>query len=409
MKEIFPGYYKKSEAEIKNIWDSCIICFDANVLLNLYRYSERTRTILLDLIGKFDERIWLPHQSALEYNKNRYEVIIDQEKAYKDFISRIEKIKSDLQSNSKPPFLSDDLHKSLNKVFEKVDSEVNSSIKSYQSFLKDDPVYESISRLFKDKISGQYDQKQLKEIFSQGEVRFENKIPPGYEDAKDKKGVEKFGDLIIWNQIIDKAKKEKRNIIFITDERKGDWWWKLKDGRKTGPRQELTEEIYNIAKVEFHMYSSERFLSYGQQYLSENINKEAVEEIKEMKRSDMEKIIRLKRLRENQAKHLSKNYLDENDVNQKTFHNKQKFLRYKWLRLMDQISKTESLKEEAQNDPNQKLEYIQGLEGHLLNLREEQSRIEEEIENNMFYFNEKKKKWFLRLNNEEKDDGADNE
>lgn len=75
MKELFPGYYRKTEADIKRIWENGIIMFDTNVLLNLYRYSESTQKTILELIKKFSSQIYLPHQAALEYNRNGYEVI----------------------------------------------------------------------------------------------------------------------------------------------------------------------------------------------------------------------------------------------------------------------------------------------------------------------------------------------
>lgn len=110
MKDTFLGYSRKTENEIKKIWLNGIIVFDTNVLLNLYRYSKATRETFVDLIKKFKDKIWLPHQAALEYNKNRYEVISDQEKAYKEFIQKVVQIQKDLQSTSKPPFLSESVH-----------------------------------------------------------------------------------------------------------------------------------------------------------------------------------------------------------------------------------------------------------------------------------------------------------
>ena len=297
MKEIFPGYNKKTESEIKKLWNTGIICFDANVLLNLYRYSNNTRQALLNLIKKFSNQICLPHQSALEYNRNRYEVIADQEKAYKEFMSKIGQIENDLQSNSKPPFLSNELHASLKNVFQEVHSEVESSIKKYCDFLQKDSIYEEIAKIFNNKITPELEEKKLKEIYTEGEDRYSKKIPPGFEDEKTKKGKHKFGDLVLWKQIISKAKESKKPIILITDERKIDWWWKIKDGRNMGPRQELVEEIKLEAGVDFHMYSSERFLSYGQDHLKERVNKKALEEIKEIKRAEIEELERIKKYR----------------------------------------------------------------------------------------------------------------
>lgn len=290
MKDIFPGYYKKNEAEIKQIWENGIIVFDTNVLLNLYRYSDSTRNTILDLISKFSKQIYLPHQAGLEYNRNRYEVIAEQDKAYKEFLDKISQIQKDLQSTNKPPFLSNKIDKNLHSVFEDVSSEVKDSIQKYCDYLKDDPIYNKISDLFKGRITSPFTNEKLAEIYKEGEERFRMKIPPGFEDEKTKEGTRKYGDLVLWKQIINKAKEQQKDVILITDERKIDWWWKIKDGRNMGPHQELIEEIKKEANVDFHMYSSERFLSYGQSFLKEQINQEALKEIQEMKKAEMEEI-----------------------------------------------------------------------------------------------------------------------
>ncbi|WP_204277464.1 PIN-like domain-containing protein, partial [Escherichia coli] len=60
----------------------------------------------------------------------------------------------------------------------------------------------------------------------EGEDRYAKKIPPGYKDAKKDAGeFDKYGDLIIWKDMIGKAKADKRPILFISDDAKEDWWW----------------------------------------------------------------------------------------------------------------------------------------------------------------------------------------
>jgi len=301
MKKIFPGYYRKTDEDIKKIWDSGIILFDTNVLLNLYRYSDSTRETLLDLISKFSKQIYLPHQAALEYNRNRYEVIAEQEKAYKEFLEKISQIQKDLQSSSKPPFLTSKVDNDLNKVFAEVSSEVQNSIKKYCEYLKQDPIYDRISYLFDKKITDSYNNEKLKEIYKEGEERYKMKIPPGFEDEKTKGDNRKFGDLVLWKQVVDIAKKLKKDVILITDERKLDWWWKIKDGRNMGARQELVDEMKFEANVEFHMYSSERFLSYGQLFLKEQINNQALNEISAMKKAEIDEIRRVEYFKREQV------------------------------------------------------------------------------------------------------------
>ena len=326
MKELFPGYYRKTETDIKRIWEHGIIMFDTNVLLNLYRYSDSTQNTILELIKKFSKQIYLPHQAALEYNRNRYEVIAEQEKAYNEFLEKISQIQKDLQSTSKPPFLTSKVDKELNVVFEKVGDEVKESIQKYCDYLKIDPIYNSISELFSNRITSAFSEDELKEIFKEGEERFKNKVPPGFEDEKNKEGNRKYGDLILWKQIIQKAKELKKDVILITDERKIDWWWKIKDGRNMGARQELVEEMKLHANADFHMYSSERFLSYGQSFLKEKINQQALEEIQAMKKAELEEIKRIqfmeKRMFEREIKAKDEiNFLSKRieDINQKIF------------------------------------------------------------------------------------------
>lgn len=397
MKNKFPGYSRKSEKEIKEIWENGIICFDANVLLNLYRYSNETRNTLLDLIRKFKDKTWLPHQSALEYNRNRYEVIADQEKAYKEFTDKISQIQKDLQSTSKPPFLSENVHESLNKVFEKVSSEVDESISKYSEFLKNDPIYQDISKLFEKRITNCYDTQRLEGIYKEGEDRYSKKIPPDYQDAKNKEGNRKFGDLIIWKQIIDIAKEFKKPIILITDERKTDWWWKIKDGRNMGPRQELVEEIFNEAESDFHMYSSERFLSYGQGFLQEQVNIKALEEIQEMKRAEMEEIRRLK--------------IFEQKNNNRNIHrsDKSNYLKKRYVELSKRINNVENFQKSIQIDRienSNAQKHIHNLSIHLEELNEERDDLRKELD--LYSLNEDKSEETFRSFFKNRNDSEEN-
>ena len=80
MQDLFPGYFKDSDSDLKKIWNECLFVFDANILLNLYRYSDSTRDEFINLLKKLNSRIWLPNRSAEEYLNNRLTVIDQQEK-----------------------------------------------------------------------------------------------------------------------------------------------------------------------------------------------------------------------------------------------------------------------------------------------------------------------------------------
>ncbi|MFT6908616.1 MAG: hypothetical protein ACJAS1_005319 [Oleiphilaceae bacterium] len=155
-----------------------------------------------------------------------------------------------------------------------------------------DKIKDVVFELFDGKIGESFDNKELKEITIDGIKRYDNNIPPGYKDKKkpgsyffeDKEYVRKFGDLILWKEIIQKAKKDKlKYVVLVTGDVKEDWWFE-KRGKKLGPRKELLNEIYSEAKdLEcFHMYDTSNFLQYAKNELGLNIQESSIIETKDL-------------------------------------------------------------------------------------------------------------------------------
>ena len=67
MKTMFPGYFASDAANLKVIWERCLFVLDANVLLSLYRYSDDTRSELVEIFNLLGDRVWVPNQVASEY------------------------------------------------------------------------------------------------------------------------------------------------------------------------------------------------------------------------------------------------------------------------------------------------------------------------------------------------------
>lgn len=290
MKEKFPGHFKLSDKEIQKVWDKGIFVLDANILLNLYRYSDDTRKQFLKILRMLKGRIWVPHQAAKEYLKNRLGVIGQQEKAYETTIKDIKSIEDNLKSKRQHPFLSEKSLAGLCRSFEAVIKELERSKKSHTNLIADDSILDSIEKLVKSCIGEPYDDKRLEEIRKEGEKRYAASIPPGYKDAS--KGSDgdpnrKFGDLIIWKQILDKAKSEKTDVILILDDNKEDWWRKFQ-GNTIGPQPDLIAEFIEITGQNFQMYLADRFLSYAGGYLKEQVSAPAIEELRKLR--EMEEV-----------------------------------------------------------------------------------------------------------------------
>lgn len=84
MKKEFIGFYDPTEQEIEEAWTNGFFAFDANTLLNLYRYSEVTRKDFLHVLKFIKDNLFIPFQVAFEYLNNRIKVIDGLEKSYLD-------------------------------------------------------------------------------------------------------------------------------------------------------------------------------------------------------------------------------------------------------------------------------------------------------------------------------------
>ena len=75
MKTKLKEYIPLSENKRKEIWNDGVFVLDANVLLNLFRYSKQSSDELIAIIKNHKDNIWLPYQVALEFFNNRIGVI----------------------------------------------------------------------------------------------------------------------------------------------------------------------------------------------------------------------------------------------------------------------------------------------------------------------------------------------
>jgi chromosome segregation ATPase len=299
MKSIFPGHFKHDDNKLKQIWANSLFVFDANILLNLYRYSDDTRKYFLNLMEDVKERSFLPHQAAQEYLKNRPSTIEEQSKSYSDNIKSIEEAVNRLKKSTQHPFVKAEIMTKLDAVFGELKKELNASKTIHTKRYIDDDIKDSLGLLFEGRTGNPYDEAQLEEIITQGELRYEQKLPPGYMDAKTK-SVNKdctvlkercrpYGDLIVWLQLLEKAKEKDTSVIFVTDDSKEDWWEITKNKITIGPRPELTEEFVGAVKKDFHMYTSEQFLELADKYLGVKATSEMKKEVQEVSQREAEK------------------------------------------------------------------------------------------------------------------------
>lgn len=120
-----------------------------------------------------------------------------------------------------------------------------------------------------------YNYNEKLNIVKEGHYRYLNQIPPGYMDAVDengkegnaKKGFEKFGDLFVWKEILKYSESNKKDVLFITEDHKEDWYEK----KTMFPRRELIEEFSFETKREISFCNLEGFIWLLRSYFEKEI------------------------------------------------------------------------------------------------------------------------------------------
>lgn len=308
MKNHFFDFYQPTADEYKRLWNAGLIVLDTNVLLNLYRFPATAREELFGVLEAIKHRLWIPHHVALEFQRKRLSIIASERKliedtlaATNDHIENIRKKVELLQIDKRN--LGIDQAKILSELTNASKHLEDAIAKAHASQINissDDPVRNRLDDIIGDNIgAGPKDQNELNALLCDGEQRFQDKIPPGFADqGKDKNPNEsfyvfnhvkyqaKFGDLIIWKQIIQHAKEAGlKSLLFVTADKKEDWWWR-EQGKTIGPHPELMREIRRTAKIElFWMYSSPQFVEHANKYSSAKVSNKSIAEIEQITRT----------------------------------------------------------------------------------------------------------------------------
>lgn len=292
MKKIFKEYHQFTKQEFQQLWKNCLFVFDTNTLLNMYRYSRQTVNIYFNVLNELKKKkqLWIPYQVGYEFYENRINVISEYEKSYDEILSIIEKAKNDIESKYRNhPFLNlCEIKEEMSKGLSGVERKIKKAKKAHPKWLEKDDVLERINKLFEGNVGNNYDVKRLNEIKKEGIERYKKRIPPGFKDEK-KSDEKKYGDLIIWYQIIDKAKDSKKAIVLISGDVKEDWWLE-KEGKRLMPLPQLKKEISDKAEVDFHVYTADRFLELYKTD-KEEIDDRTIQEVRKIRKLEEQRMM----------------------------------------------------------------------------------------------------------------------
>lgn len=249
----FTAYLVPTPEDYTAALRSGIVALDANVLLNAYRYHERTRADLFTILEALGDRLFVPHQAAKEFWRNREATIREALGATKQLRQDLEHA-SDRSSEAlarwaKRSGLADELKIELTgyldtayaKVLDRVDQLGDDEIGTQVLDTSSDPVLSRLLLILSSAVGGPFAAGDQDEHSREAARRIEAKEPPGFKDGG-KPGADSHGDYLLWRQVLDVAADRSADVVFVTGDLKDDWW-RREGGETRGPRLELLEEF----------------------------------------------------------------------------------------------------------------------------------------------------------------------
>ena len=280
MKTSFFEYHRPSDDEFKELWRKCIFSFDANVLLDLYRFTKESREELLRLLRTNQDRIWISHQAAQEFHENRISVISGANSRAGQLVKNINGLISQIESDYRQhPYITLGSVEKILAQLKLLITSVEEAQESYPDLMIDDGIGKEILDIFEGRVGKYYSPEELAALIATANDRYDKDIPPGFADRKSKDAPRSYGDCIIWFQLMDHAKNIQMPVVFVTRDLKDDWWVRF-NGKTLLPRRELRREFFTVTGQHFYLYETSQFIQYANRDPRTEISSKLLDEAK---------------------------------------------------------------------------------------------------------------------------------
>ncbi|AFP39222.1 PIN domain-containing protein [Mycolicibacterium smegmatis] len=289
MRSALSEWYGHNDKTVADIVKTGTIALDTNALLDLYRVSRDERDDILDALSQVKDRLFLPYQVALEFQRNRLNVVQATSAIYNKFLGKLSAPEEHLNSirdkkvRTEIKAVFDDAATQLKKAIEEIRDRHALSLDEAQ---RQDPVLKALDELFEDDAIGTPPtDEELQKHRNEANRRIKERIPPGYADAKNKE--DPTGDYLIWRELLDYSAKSDRALLFVTnDENKGDWYREKVAGRSVGVRPELLIEMRRASPNHaYHQVPLGTFLWLTKKHLGAHIEDETIKSVERIKPS----------------------------------------------------------------------------------------------------------------------------
>jgi hypothetical protein len=219
------------------------VALDTNVLLIPYSVGKQSVEGITDTYHKLAQagRLIVPGQAAREFARVRQSKLSDLLKTVSDTKSRV----SLPVLKEAPLWEASDEFRILTDAWIKARESINEYERSLglllelvRKFTSEDPVSRTYGEIFIDQVvvDPEFDEQAFRTEHARRQAEM---LPPGYKDGG--KAVNSAGDLQIWATLLHATANSGKDLIFVTEERKSDWWHQAA-GAPLTPRYELVDE-----------------------------------------------------------------------------------------------------------------------------------------------------------------------
>lgn len=287
----FEAYRAPLELNYEDILTQSLIVLDANVLLNLYRYTPTASEDFLAVLDTLADNLWVPHQVMVEFWLNRHNVILEARQSsaaapremgrHRDAAQvTLEKWaeRSGISTTALKPLLS-----SLNEAFLVIDKSMKEKTDATKAVrvipTANDPLLTRLDLLLRGHIGNPMDPATHQAARTEGDYRLGHGQPPGYMDSGKKYNA--IGDYLVWEQTLLQAVSTHKPVLLVTGDMKEDWWM-IHDTKPVGPRNELAAELYARNGQQLYMLTPVDLMRHAKTFNDVDVDAQSLENIREV-------------------------------------------------------------------------------------------------------------------------------
>ncbi|MFG1707440.1 PIN-like domain-containing protein [Nonomuraea sp. M3C6] len=301
---------EEDDAQHREFFENAMIVLDTNVLLSLYELHASARDEVIDALARVQSRLWLPYQVGLEFVRRRHAVIAARTRSLSEALRDVDKrfiaarqaiiaardevgqlyVKYAWNYEITQELSESITQQSVDAAVSAIKQDLRQRVKDLKdkhdlalgSIDSDDHILPIVADLYGNQVAAPVPPETVRNRVTEAiTYRFPNEIPPGFSDATKGTDLNRAGDYLIWEEIIERARQlpEPRRVIFVSSDGKEDWYEPAEPGRAARPWPMLSDELWARAGANLRILKSAQFFEGAHRYLDAQISTTTYKEI----------------------------------------------------------------------------------------------------------------------------------